>query len=64
MKPPELIELLKTLDQEKEIFCQVVATNRSAWNMDFNFHKSKEGFDFNILRISHPDLTSLPSWPS
>lgn len=61
MLPHELIEIAKTLDPSKGILCQVVAANGQAWNMEFKlFPANTNHKDFNVLRVSHPELESLP----
>lgn len=59
MKPPELIEVLKKLDPDKEILCQVIAKNGGAWMMHFSFSEPPN-VSFNVLTVSHPDLKTLP----
>lgn len=59
MKPPELIELLKGLDQEKELLCQVVALDGKAWMMQLKVSKPPH-VSFNVLTLEHPDLLTLP----
>lgn len=60
MKPPELIELLKNLDPDKEIICQVVSKDGGAWNMFYEF-KDVPGSTLISLSVSHPKLKYLPS---
>lgn len=56
--PPQVIEELRQLPQDKPLLCQVVDQCGNAWNMHFDFHTVGS---FNVLRISHPDLKELPA---
>jgi len=59
MMPPELIEVLKSLPQDKAILCQVVGEDGSAWNMRFVLAEGPKTSGFNVLTVSHPQLKSL-----
>ena len=61
MKINELIEKLQKLDPEKLVITQVVGTDGSAWNMDFDF-QDIQNTNFVQLRVSHPELKKMPKW--
>ncbi len=59
MKVSQLIEHLKTLPQDRIIFCQVVGNSSGAWNMAFEFNPIDRA-DIVQLRVWHPTLDELP----
>jgi hypothetical protein len=58
MKPPELIELLKKLPQEKSILCQVVDQSSHAFNCQFEFNDIEKSWMIQ-LRVFHEQLVDL-----
>lgn len=60
MKVSHLVEYLKILSQDKEVFCQVCSDDGMAWNMYFQFNDAPSS-NLVQLKVWHPDLKSLPS---
>jgi len=58
MKPPELIEVLKKLPQDKSILCQVVDESGNAFNCQFELIDIKDSWMIQ-LRVFHPELKDL-----
>lgn len=58
MKPPELIEVLKKLPQDKTILCQVVDEKGQAFQMFYEFNDVENSWMIQ-LRVSHPELKDL-----
>lgn len=63
MKPADVIQAMQALDPDKEILCQVVSADGKAWNMFFEF-RNVPNVSFNVLTVSHPELKTLPEFPS
>ena len=61
MKVSDLIEKLKALPQDKELFCQVVPVepNAGAWGMAFDVVDLPISENMAVLSISHPFLLRL-----
>jgi len=56
----ELVKILKEMPQDKSLTCQVVAENGDTWNCGFDVTDIESSWMVNI-RVSHPQLTHLPS---
>lgn len=57
----QLRALLESLPDNRQIMCQVVATNGQAWNMIGQF--SQQLGSFSYLQMKHEDLSAL-HWPA
>jgi len=57
MKPAQIKELLDQLDPDKEVWCQVVAKDNSAFYATLEVEFTDTGL--NVITMSHPQLRSL-----
>ena len=58
MKPPELIEVLKNLPQDKSVLCQVVDQSGHAFNCQFELNDIPNSWMIQ-LRVFHDELKDL-----
>lgn len=55
----QLRALLEGLPDDRQVLCQVVASNGQAWNMVGQF--SQKIGSFSCLQMKHENLTNLPA---
>ncbi len=66
----ELKQALEDLPDDRVLKAQVMAKNGSAWTLDVELcalvpvGSSAPGESMAVLRLTHPDLETMPEWPA
>lgn len=55
----ELKNLLKNVDDDKIIICQVIAEDNSVWNMFGSFSEITNSDKLTVIQFKHPELKTL-----
>lgn len=61
MNKQQILDAVNRFDESKDVIAQMVATDGSAYNCYLEFMPSNDKIGINIVTLSHPDLTHLPS---
>ncbi|MEO6421713.1 MAG: hypothetical protein ABIR84_03290 [Candidatus Nitrotoga sp.] len=66
----ELKQALEDVPDDRLLKAQVVAKNGSSWTLDVELcalvpaGSSAPGESMSVLKLTHPDLESMPEWPA
>lgn len=58
----QLRKALEALPDDATLVAHVMAEDRQTWQMTLNAGPSKTLAEAGVIRLTHPDLTTIESW--